>query len=52
VRKRLEQAANTVDDAQRKSRTIQSKLRAVEEVPLIASEVTIENEASPELEET
>lgn len=52
VRKRLEQASNTVDDAQRKSRTIQSKLRAVEEAPLIASEVTIENEASPELEET
>ena len=51
VRKRLEQAANTVDDAQRKSRTIQSKLRAVEEAPLITSEVTMENQEIPELEE-
>lgn len=52
VRKRLEQAANTVDDAQRKSRTIQSKLRAVEEAPAVTREITMENEAIPELEET
>jgi len=51
VRKRLEQAANTVDDAQRKSRTIQSKLRAVEEAPAVTREITMEDETIPELEE-
>lgn len=52
VRDRLEKAVNTVDDARKKSKTLQGKLRAVEEVPLIASEVTIENEAIPELDKT
>jgi len=33
VQKRLEQAANSVDDARRKSKTIQNKLRSVEVLP-------------------
>ena len=52
VRDKLEKAVNTVDDARKKSKTLQGKLRAVEEMPLITSEVTIENESIPELEET
>jgi DNA recombination protein RmuC len=51
VRDRLEKAVTTVDDARKKSKTLQGKLRAVEEVPLITSEVTMENQAIPELEE-
>ena len=33
VRKKLEQAASTVDDAQKKTRTLSSKLKAVEAMP-------------------
>lgn len=33
VRKKLEQAAGSVDDAQKKTRTLSNKLRAVEEMP-------------------
>ncbi len=51
VRDRLEKAVTTVDDARKKSKTLQGKLRAVEEVPLITSEVTMENQTIPELEE-
>ncbi|HEY0455962.1 MAG TPA: DNA recombination protein RmuC, partial [Verrucomicrobiae bacterium] len=33
VKKKLEQASNTIDDASRKSKTIERKLRDVEELP-------------------
>jgi DNA recombination protein RmuC len=41
VHKRLEQATNSVDDARKKSKTIQNKLRAVEALPGAAAEITI-----------
>ena len=50
VHKRLEQAASSVEDVRKKSKTLQGKLRAVEEVPGIASEITLED-TLPELEE-
>jgi DNA recombination protein RmuC len=52
VRKRLEQAASSVDDAQRKSRTIQNRLRAVEELPGSSAEILLEDKAFDELEES
>ncbi len=51
VRKRLEQAASSVDDAQRKSRTLQNRLRAVEELPGASAEILLEDKAFDELEE-
>ena len=51
VRKRLEQAASSVDDAQRKSRTLQNRLRAVEELPGVSTEILLEDKVSDELEE-
>ncbi len=41
VHKRLEQATNSVDDARKKSKTIQNKLRAVEALPGTPAEITI-----------
>jgi DNA recombination protein RmuC len=45
VRKKLEQAATSVDDAQKKTRTLSGKLRAVEAMPEVAlsAEITIED---------
>jgi DNA recombination protein RmuC len=51
VRKRLEQAAGSVDDAQRKSRTLQNRLRAVEELPGASAEILLEDKAFDEVEE-
>lgn len=51
VRKRLEQAASSVDDAQRKSRTLQNRLRAVEELPGASAEILLEDKTPVELEE-
>ncbi len=51
VHKRLEQATNSVDDVRKKSKTIQTKLRAVEELPGVSAEVLLEDNASDELEE-
>jgi DNA recombination protein RmuC len=50
VRKRLEQATNSVDDAQKKTRTIQNKLRSVHELPGGSSEVLLEDNSSANLE--
>jgi DNA recombination protein RmuC len=50
VRDRLEKAVNTVDDARKKSKTLQGKLRAVEEVPGMSDEIFLEDESAPELE--
>ena len=46
VRKKLEQATNSMDDVQKKSRTIQRKLRSVHELPDSFSEVMIEDKTS------
>jgi len=43
VQKRLEQAASSVDDARRKSKTIQNKLRSVEFLPETSATVLTEN---------
>lgn len=52
VRKRIEQAASSVDDVRKKSKTIQSKLRAVESLPGQPEEkVMIEEKAFDEPEE-
>ncbi len=51
VHKRLEQAANSVDDARKKSKTIQNKLRAVEELPCSPAEIMFDDKSSIELEE-
>jgi DNA recombination protein RmuC len=51
VHKRLEQAANSVDDARKKSKTIQNKLRAVEILPDASAEVLLEDKTPAELEE-
>jgi DNA recombination protein RmuC len=40
VRKRLEQAATSVDDAQKKTRTLAGKLKSVESLPGTAEEIT------------
>jgi DNA recombination protein RmuC len=41
VRKRLDQAASSVDDAQKKTRTLAGKLKAVEVMPDVPAEITI-----------
>jgi DNA recombination protein RmuC len=41
VRKRLDQAASSVDDAQRKTRTLAGKLKAVEAMPDASESITI-----------
>jgi len=51
VHKRLEQAANSVDDARKKSKTIQNKLRAVEILPGASAEALPEDKTPAELEE-
>ncbi|MGD0022749.1 MAG: DNA recombination protein RmuC [Smithellaceae bacterium] len=51
VHKRLEQAANSVDDARKKSKTIQNKLRDVEILPGTTPEVLLEDKTSVELED-
>ena len=51
VHKRLEQAANSVDDARKKSKTIQNKLRAVEILPGASDEALPEDKTPAELEE-
>ena len=51
VHKRLEQAANSVDDARKKSKTIQNKLRAVEILPGASDEALLEDKTLAELEE-
>ncbi|HOW57866.1 MAG TPA: DNA recombination protein RmuC, partial [Smithellaceae bacterium] len=38
VRKKLEQVTDSIDEAQKKTRTIQSKLRSVQELPAAAAE--------------
>jgi DNA recombination protein RmuC len=50
VRKKLEQATNSMDDVQKKSRTIQRKLRSVHEAPGSSAEVLIEDKTAPELD--
>jgi DNA recombination protein RmuC len=51
VHKRLEQATNSVDDARKKSKTIQNKLRAVEILPDASAEVLLEDKTPVETEE-
>jgi len=51
VHKRLEQATNSVDDARKKSRTLQGKLRAVEILPGASDEALLEDKTPAELEE-
>ena len=51
VHKRLEQATNSVDDARKKSKTIQSKLRSVEVLPDAAAEVLLEDKTMVQPEE-
>lgn len=48
VRKKLEQAASTVDDAQRKTRTLSGKLKAVEAAPdaSLSAEITLNDETT------
>jgi DNA recombination protein RmuC len=50
VHKRLEQATNSVDDARKKSKTIQNKLRAVEILPGTTPEVLLEDKTLPDAE--
>lgn len=52
VRKKLEQAANTVDDAQKKTKTLSNKLKSVESLPegKPFSEITL-SDALPDNEE-
>jgi len=52
VRKKLEQATNSMDDVQKKSRTIQKKLRSVHTLPGGSSEVVLDDKATLELDET
>lgn len=47
VRKKLEQAANSVEDAQKKTRTLSGKLKAVEAMPDTLSSVEIVSEDVP-----
>jgi DNA recombination protein RmuC len=51
VHKRLEQATNSVDDARKKSKTIQNKLRSVEVLPGTSAEVLLEDKTITESEE-
>jgi len=48
VHKRLEQATNSVDDARKKSKTIQNKLRDVEVLPDTSAEIILEDNISAE----
>jgi DNA recombination protein RmuC len=54
VRKKLEQAANSVDEAQRKTKTLSNKLRSVEEMPNEASsaEIMLKDETPAEREDS
>ena len=51
VHKRLEQATNSVDDARKKSKTIQTKLRDVEALPGVSAEILLEDDSSGEIED-
>lgn len=51
IQKRLEQAANSVDDARKKSKTIQNKLRGVEVMPGDSSALLLEDKAITDAEE-
>ena len=53
VRKKLEQAAASVDDAQKKTRTLSGKLRAVESMPdmALSAEIMIEDKKPAENED-
>ena len=51
VHKRLEQATNSVDDARKKSKTIQNKLRDVEILPGTQPEVLLEDKTISDVEE-
>ena len=50
VHKRLEQAAVSVDDARKKSRTLQGKLRAVESTPGTPTEMLLEDKTISDVE--
>lgn len=50
VRKKLEQATNSMDDVQKKSRTIQRKLRSVHESPGSSADVIIEDKTALDLD--
>jgi DNA recombination protein RmuC len=50
VHKRLEQAATSVDDARKKSRTLQGKLRAVESAPGTPAEILLEDKTVSDAE--
>jgi DNA recombination protein RmuC len=50
VHKRLEQAAVSVDDARKKSRTLQGKLRAVESTPGTPTEILLEDKTVSDAE--
>ena len=50
VHKRLEQAAVSVDDARKKSRTLQGKLRAVESTPGTPTELLLEDKTESDAE--
>ena len=52
VYEKLDQATRTVDDARKKSRTLQGKLRAVEILPGASDEALIEDKTLAELEES
>jgi DNA recombination protein RmuC len=51
VRKKLEQATNSMDDVQKKSRTIQRKLRSVQILPGGSPEALLDGKAPQELDE-
>jgi DNA recombination protein RmuC len=51
VYEKLDQATRTVDDARKKSRTLQGKLRAVEILPGASDETLLEDKIPAELEE-
>ena len=50
VRKKLEQATNSMDDVQKKSRTIQRKLRSVQKLPENSSELPINDKTTLEFD--
>ena len=52
VHKRLEQAAHSVDDARKKSKTIQNKLRNVETLPGASAGMLPEDQSSADSDET
>src|SRR5664280_933343 len=51
VRKKLEQATNSMDDVRKRSRAFQRKLRNVQELPDASAEVLIDDKTPAELEE-